>query len=151
MRVPTSAPERSGRLGVWMVLLGALAWAVALPVCGQEVSEGSVVAALEEAEPSFDALDGLVSLLNGPNDDAAYWAATLIGRLGDQAAPAAEQLGALVGGEASQAVRQRAAWALEKIGPSASCVLPALRSATESEDPRLARQARRAIDAIGVP
>ncbi len=117
----------------------------------EQVREWATAALEEMGPPAAAVLDGLIRLLAGGNEQSAYWSATLIGRLGDQGAAAAEPLAAILGGNQPIAVRQRAAWALEKLGPSAACALPALRKAADDPDPRLARQARRAVDAIVTP
>ncbi len=81
--------------------------------------------------------------------DVAYWAATLLGRLQAQAAGTVSPLTAALAENRPLAVRERAAWALEQIGPAARDALPALRQAAASKQPRLARLANEAIAAIG--
>jgi HEAT repeat protein len=106
----------------------------------------SAVAALEELgpPPATDVMK-LASLLQHPALDVAYWAATLLGRLEVQAAPAADDLIRALRSHAELAVRQRAAWALGKIGPAAIAAQEALRAAAAGSDPRLASLAREAI------
>jgi hypothetical protein len=80
--------------------------------------------------------------------DVGYWAATLLGRLGKQAAPAVPVLARVVCGGVDLTVRQRVAWALGQIGPAAAEALAALQQAATSDDLRLARLAQQAIDLI---
>lgn len=109
----------------------------------------SVVAALEELGPPPTAdLEALAALAGHENTDTAYWAITLLGRLRGDAAPAVGALSAVLSNSTKIAVRQRAAWALGKIGPSADDAIDALRRASADDDPRLARLAQRAIEQI---
>ena len=62
----------------------------------------------------------LAALVNKPSLDVAYWAATLLGRLESQAAPAVPQLAEALDRHTESTVRERAAWALGKIGPAAA-------------------------------
>jgi HEAT repeat protein len=115
----------------------------------EEVRE-SVVAALEELGPAPPSdVPALVSLLASPHSDVGYWAATLLGRLGPDAATAVPALTATLSGSAHLAVRQRAAWALGEIGPAAAAARDALAKASKSDDPRLARLAQQAINQLG--
>jgi HEAT repeat protein len=108
-----------------------------------------VVSALEEMDaPDAGSVAELQTMLGSSEESIAYWAATLLGRLGEVAAQASTNLGELVSGDSPNAVRQRAAWALGQIGPAAKCALVPLHQAAESDDPRLARLARTAIQSI---
>jgi len=109
----------------------------------------AVVAALEDlGPPPPEQLGELIPLLSDPNGDVAYWAATLLGRLGPAAAPAVAALTSALGPAAPLTVRQRAAWALGNIGPAAASATSALEMAAAHNDPRLARLARQALDQI---
>ncbi len=109
----------------------------------------SVVATLEELGPP-PAADGakLADLLNDPSLDVAYWAATLLGRLEGAAAPAVSSLAQALARHAELAVRQRAAWALGKIGPPAAAARGPLEIAAASQNTRLASLARTALDSL---
>ena len=108
-----------------------------------------MVAALEEmGPPQASDVGELAALVGDPGADVAYWAVTLLGRLEAEAAPAVAALGAAVSDAQEMSVRQRAAWALGKIGPPAVPAIDALRRAESDEDPRLARLARQAIERI---
>jgi HEAT repeat protein len=98
--------------------------------------------------PPPSQLGELVTLLHRQQADTAYWAATLLGRLGPVAAAAVPDLAQVLGPAAPLEVRQRAAWALGQIGPPALPAKPALKLATEHRDERLARLAGEALQAI---
>jgi len=109
-----------------------------------------LVAALEElGAPSAADVPALAALLARPALDSAYWAATLLGRLESQAAPAVPQLAAALDQHAESIVRERAAWALGKIGPSAAGARGALETAAKGSNARLARLAGEALSQIG--
>ncbi len=114
-----------------------------------EIAREWVVGALEEiGPPDPAALNELGHLAATQEPDVAYWAITLLGRLGGSAAPAVDALTHALSTHPATSVRQRAAWALGKIGPAASDALGALRSACTSSDVRLARLAARAVPQI---
>jgi HEAT repeat protein len=107
------------------------------------------VAALEELGPPPPAtVQPLTALVANPDTNIAYWSATLLGRLGSNAASAVDALGECLSKHPEMSVRQRAAWALGEIGPSAKASLPALEQAAAAGDARLARLARKAIEQI---
>jgi HEAT repeat protein len=114
--------------------------------CEDEALRDWVVAALEGLGPPPAAHVGRLAALVGHESlDTAYWAATLLGRLGERAEGA---LPALVEGLAQHVempVRERAAWALGQIGPRAGAAREALERAAESADRRLARLAQEAL------
>jgi HEAT repeat protein len=107
------------------------------------------VAALEElGAPPVNALDELMELAASNHPLVAYWAITLLGRSGQAAAAAVRMLAERLGPASDPAVAQRAAWALGKIGPAAASAAGSLRTAADSDDPRLARLAQEALSAI---
>ncbi len=107
-------------------------------------------AALEElGPPPPDATKNLAELAGSSDPLVAYWAVTLLGRTGASAASAATLLAGLVDAAADMAVRQRAAWALGKIGPGARAARDALTRAAGNSDPRLARLAAEALSLVG--
>lgn len=138
-----------------LCLAGEAAAAAALPLvrgCGDtdETVREHAVAALEElGPPPPESLAGLTDLVSATDPLVAYWAVTLLGRLGESAAPAVTALTNRLrqGGDAS--VVQRVAWALGRIGPAASAATEPLQQAAASPDPRLARLAQDALSAIG--
>ncbi len=98
---------------------GAAEAAVALAQAAgdeEEIVREWAVAALEACgPPPAGAREALVALLDSPSLDVAYWAATLLGRLGQLAAVADRALARSAADSPHAAVRRRAAWALERI------------------------------------
>jgi HEAT repeat protein len=144
--VRAAAAERLARLGP-----EARGAAVALVrACGDEpaVREWAVAALEELGTPPAGDVGPLAALIENTQADVAYWAATLLGRLGAEAAPAAALLAAALANGRDPSVRQRAAWALGRIGPAARVAAPALQSAAASADPRLAKLAHEALARI---
>ena len=115
----------------------------------EEVREHAVAALEELGPPPPSQLGELTALLGHDSADVAYWAATLLGRLGADAAPATDTLARLVAKPAGAADRERAAWALGQIGPGAAAAIPVLKTAASNPDSRLARLAAEAIQKIG--
>lgn len=109
-----------------------------------------VVAALEGLGPAPDgSLAALTSLAGDAEPLTAYWALTLLGRSGAAAAPAVAAIAARLAPPAPVEVRQRAAWALARLGPAAAPAADGLRAAAAADDPRLARLASEALAALG--
>jgi len=106
-------------------------------------------AALEELGPPLpDQIDSLIELARDPALDVAYWAVTLLGRAGKAAAPATATLIDVLRHSQELPVRERAAWALGKLGPAAGVAVPALHEAAAGDQPRLSRLAKNALAAI---
>lgn len=142
------AAEALARLGE-----GARPAAVAL-VNALELEDDALrdwlVAALEGlGAPSVDDAPTLAALVQKPALDLAYWAVTLLGRLESQAAPAVPQLAEALASHPEPAVRERAAWALGKIGPAAHAARASLEAAAKGGNARLARLAGEALSQIG--
>lgn len=146
--VRRAAAERLARLGE----AAAPAAAALVLACGdadEQVRE-QAVAALEDLGPPPPAATGrLIELVSNRDPLVAYWAVTLLGRAGEGAATAVSALTKCLGSPADLSVRQRAAWALGKIGPAAVAARDALAAAASSGDPRLERLAAEALEAIG--
>ncbi len=115
-----------------------------------------VYAALESLGPprAEDAMK-LATLASDARLDVAYWAVTLLGRLGSgDGLPSSDSANIVLAITAALkdhgeiAIRQRAAWALGQIGPPASAVATALQQAAGDPDPRLSRLAKEALDKI---
>lgn len=122
-----------------------------IPLCRAVSDEDEQVrewchAALEElGPPPEEERDALLDLITA-KELTAYWAVTLLGRLHGAARPAALPLAALVERtETPDEVRNRALWALGKIGVQAPEVRAALEKASQSENPRTARLAAKAL------
>jgi HEAT repeat protein len=114
----------------------------------EEVREAAVGALEDLGPPLVEQLGELAALVADPNADVAYWAVTLLGRLGTEAAAAVPALTAALEPPTAMAVRQRAAWALGNIGAAAAAARPALERAAREPDPRLARLASEALARI---
>jgi HEAT repeat protein len=80
--------------------------------------------------------------------DCAYWAATLLGRSGGEAASAVKSLIQALEQRSELPVHERVVWALGQIGPAASNSVSTLRRIAESNSPRLARLAKSALQQI---
>lgn len=108
-----------------------------------------VVAALEELPaPNASTAKSLENLINDENLDVAFWATTLLGRMEHDAASTVKTLASAVVSYPELVVRQRAAWALGKIGKPAAEAIPQLETALRSDDARLARFAAVALEQI---
>lgn len=134
---------------------GAGAAAAAVPLvtaCGDEdeqVREWAVAALEDLGPPPAGSLAALSGLVSAANPLVAYWATTLLGRSGQDAASATTALAAAVQSAADSAVRERAAWALGRIGPAAAAARGSLEHAAASGEQRLARLAAEALTSIG--
>ena len=154
-QLASTDPEQRAAAAEQLSQAGEHAAAAAVPLvaaCGDaddRVREFAV-AALEDLGPPLAAdIPTLIKLVDSPDPLAAYWAITLLGRSGKNAAEAVAVLVACVESSADLSVRQRAAWALGKIGPSASAARGTLKRAAGQGDERLARLANEALQAIG--
>ena len=114
-----------------------------------------IEAALEKIEaPPVGQTDQLTAIIDrflhhSIRPDAAYWAATMLGRIGRNAASAIPALIALLDRVDHPNIQFKAAWALGKIGPAAKPAVPHLaRAAANSGHPRLATFARQALEEI---
>lgn len=134
--------------------LGPDAQAAAVELCRAAANEDTrewAVAALEElGPPPADQLPQLIELLDSKSPLVAYWAATLLGRLGRGAQPALAPLAKALSPSRPLEVRQQAAWALGEIG-SGGVAREALQAASTDSDPRLARLARAALASLDSP
>jgi len=148
-------PAARARAAEALAGAGEGAAAVAVPLLGacavdDEAVREWVVAALEGlGAPPVSARAEIGRLAASPDPLTAYWALTLLGRLEADAAPEVGAIAARLGPPSPIEVRQRAAWALARIGPSAAAARDPLRAAAADSDPRLARLAAEALSAIG--
>ena len=105
--------------------------------------------ALDQDIMPKEGVDAVVELLADEAPDVAYWSATLIGRLGERAVAAVSALCSALEADRPVIVRERAAWALGRIGQSAGeTAIAALNKAANESKPRLSRLAQRALDRI---
>jgi hypothetical protein len=111
--------------------------------------------ALESAvQPDPSELLRLIHLLESTRDsEICYWAATMLGRLGREAAASARVLDRCVRKSMYLPARERAVWALSQIGPAAEIAIPTLTEAAQTGPARLQRLAtetlRRVNEASG--
>ena len=110
----TVAAERLARLGE-EAAAAATALTRAVGDSEESVREWAVAALEACGPPPASCRDDLIRLLDSPTLDVAYWAATLLGRLGRSAEAATTALAQSVSDSPHAAVRRRAAWALDKI------------------------------------
>jgi HEAT repeat protein len=114
----------------------------------EQVREWATAALEGMSSPDIEDIAGLAQRLTDSVGDGSYWAATLLGRLGPEAAQAVVPLTDALKNQASLTARERAAWALGKIGPAAKSALPDLQTAAKSSVGRLSNLAQSAIAAI---
>lgn len=121
--------------------------------CGDEepVREWAVAALEDLGPPREDSVEKLRGLVVHTNELVAYWAVTLLGRLGSNAGAVAPALVSVLESSPDLAVRQRAAWALGQIGNRCPATAAALERAKNDADPRLARLAAQAIQQLQQP
>lgn len=122
----------------------------ALAIVSDNVRE-QLVGALEElGPPPAESIVSLKKFLStsGGDINSAYWAATLLGRLGADAAAATDALAQFASSQSELAARERCVWALGEIGPAAKNALPVLTKLTSAATPRIARLALQAIEQI---
>jgi HEAT repeat protein len=113
----------------------------------QESVQQWAVAALEElGPPPTDSIPQLTKLVSSNDPLTAYWAITLLGRAEDSATTCQDELATALNDSATPNVRERAAWALGKIHATSPIATAALEKAVNSDQPRLARLAKTALE-----
>ena len=107
--------------------------------------------ALESSlQPSLVEVPALIALLADRSDgEISYWAATMLGRLGQEAVDAAPALCDCVTSSSFLPARERAVLALHSIGTAAGDSVPALQAVSEVAPARLQHLCREAIGKIG--
>ncbi|MCP4191573.1 MAG: HEAT repeat domain-containing protein [Planctomycetaceae bacterium] len=115
--------------------------------CGSdEITREWATAALEEmGPPPADAIPNLIKLVENDSPNIAYWAITLLGRGEEIAQQACESLAKLIASDRDLNLRERAVWAVQRIGHQSPTVLDALKTASQSKHARLARLAGEAF------
>ncbi len=114
-----------------------------------EVRDWAVAALESLGPPPLEALEALTESVGSPDPLAAYWSATLLGRLGPAAAPSADVLAVQFQRDHAPEVQQRSVWALAKIQADSPQIQLALQQARRSGDPRLAALAKEAASPTG--
>jgi HEAT repeat protein len=108
-----------------------------------------VAAALEEVGPPAEGQIGeLIRLTDHQESDVRFWAVTLLGRAGAAATGAVEAIATQLRHSPDLPTRERAAWALGRIGPPAIAAVSWLHMAAASEEPRLSRLAKASLATI---
>ena len=118
--------------------------------CGDdETVQNWAVAALEDHGPPPPASIGpLAELVTSPHSLVAYWAATLLSRIGPQAIESQSALAVVLLESPDEALRERAALALGKIGANSSAAVNALDQAANAKNVRLARLAKESLELV---
>jgi len=155
-QLASTNPDERAEAAELLCRAGTEAVAATLPLveaCGDDdsrVREWAVAALEELGPPPAEIIELLTEIATGPEPLGAYWATTLLGRAGGDAAAAVPALATCVASAKDMAVRERAAWALGKIGPAALAARESLQQAVaQGKDSRLARLATEALAAIG--
>ena len=113
----------------------------------EETVRDWAVAALEElGPPPPESLEPLAALVSASDSLVAYWAITLLGRSGTTARFGEANLVAALTTSSEVSRRERAAWALGKIGADSAASMHALEQAAISSDARLSRLAKASLD-----
>lgn len=116
--------------------------------CGDDeaVREWAVAALEELGPPPKELVEPLAQLASDNNATVAYWAVTLLGRLGPDAVGSEQKLVTILEKSPADAVRERAAWALGEMGAKSGATIAALENASKAPSPRLARLAKSALE-----
>jgi len=117
--------------------------------CGSEneAIRNWCTSALEDVgRPDLGQIDELLPLASAANENIAYWAITLLGRLERDAIRAMPIVIERLHDDSAPAVQRRAAWALGRLGDSEA--VEALREAASGSDRALVTQARNAMEQI---
>lgn len=113
-----------------------------------EVREAAVgVCERDDPQDTF-LVEPLTRLLGQVREDAAYWCATLLGRFGEDAAPAVPALIAALERLTYAPALQRVVLALGKIGPAAASAKTQIAKFTEHTDQHLASTARDVLEKL---
>lgn len=152
-----SAPDAEARASAAEALCrageSAMSAATALVAACADDHDGVrewAAAALEDlGAPPPEQIADLTAFAAAKHPLVAYWAVTLLGRGGEGASSAVPALEACLAPGTAIEVRQRACWALGKIGPAAASARAALTAAASDADPRLSRLAGEAL--AGLP
>jgi len=113
------------------------------------VAQWSVAALEGIGAPRASDRERISKFLLSSHENPAFWAATLLGRMGEEAAPAVDALTRTLQHSPHTSVRQRTVWALGEIGLAAKSASDALRAASKDGDPRLARLALDVLASLG--
>ncbi len=118
-----------------------------LDACADEtpVAEWAASALESLGVPNAELLPQIEQRLSSENSLVSYWAATLIGRLGESARASQQSLAGILDSSAELSTRERAAWALAQIGVSDEKVVLTLERIAGTSEARLSRLATEAL------
>lgn len=151
----TDKPSRRVAAAEELATLGPDASPAALALvtaCGNPALVDICIGALEElGPPPVEQLPEIAKLVISADENVAYWAATLLGRAGEAATPYLASLEESAKNEgATVEVRERAVWAMGKLGAGAKPAEATLRAIAESgPTPRIKRLASTALANLG--
>jgi hypothetical protein len=95
--------------------------------------------------PPLSALESLVSLTHSEDPLTVYWAVTLLGRAGPDAAVHEQVLVTLLQHSKDLAVQEKAAWSLGRMQANSLGATQALQQASQSPEARLSRVAAKSL------
>ncbi len=152
-QLSSGAPTQRIAAATHLARLGTGAQVAAIPLIAACAANGETASWAAEAleslgPPALTDAHALAEMLTSESEESAYWAATLLGRLGPSAAACVAALARALAPSRPLSVRQRAAWALGKIGGAARSAQPTLQSLMHESDARLARLAQEALAQI---
>ncbi len=138
-------------IGRFSKVLGVSDLVIRLAGSRDDSVRAAAAQALESSlQPSLVEMPALIALLADRSDgEISYWAATLLGRLGQEAVDAAPALCDCLTNSSFLPARERAVLALHNIGSAARDSIPALRAVSEVPPARLQHLCREAIGEIG--
>jgi len=111
----------------------------------ESVRNGSVAALESLGAPSTETRGPLCEQAKDSNPLVAYWAITLLGRMGTEASSCQQVLANVLTQAAEISVQQRAVWAIGKIGVLGPTTIESLKLAAGSNDPKLSRSAQQIL------
>ncbi|MAI71931.1 MAG: hypothetical protein CMM01_13590 [Rhodopirellula sp.] len=111
----------------------------------ESVSDWAIAALEQLGPPPSSAIDLLASLAQSEKTLTAYWAVTLLGRAGPDAAFHQQVLVTLLLNSKDLAVQEKAAWSLGRMHADSSEATRALQQAAQSPETRLSRVAAKAL------
>lgn len=109
-----------------------------------EFAHGALECVGAPPESAISELQSILEEIPADSKSSSYWAATMLGRMGNVAKDALPELAKASAKFSEIQVQQRILWAIDKIGPDES-VVPVLTAYANNQNPRLARIANQAL------
>lgn len=115
--------------------------------CGdtEQISDWAVAALEQLGPPPSCVIDSLATMAQSKKMLTAYWAVTLLGRAGPDAALHQQVLVTLLQDSKDMAVQEKAAWSLGRMQADSWEAKQALQQAAQSPETRLSRVAAKAL------